>query len=223
MGFIQDYITIVCLGSVCALAYYLIFMPTQQKFDKWGKVFKPNATKPTDENIVTKIKRLYNLSIQPFEEKVVPISSLWLYPVRGIKGFKVKEIGITPYGPKNDRQWVIIDKIKGRPLACDNSDVITFLRQKIESGDSIEPIELKLMFQDNSCFPDIKKRNHILRFDKDYSKSEYVECAKGYRGYKEDDDVNQWLSDVFEEEVFLIRAEPGRLMNLDKERLPSMQ
>ena len=43
-------------------------------------------------------------------------------------GFKVEKIGITPYGPKNDRQWVIIDKIKGAPLACHNSEVITFLR-----------------------------------------------------------------------------------------------
>jgi len=42
-----------------------------------------------------------------------------------------------------------------------------------------------------------------------------VECAKGYRGYKEGDEVNKWLSEIFDEEVFLIRAEPGRLMNLD--------
>lgn len=179
----------VSVGSLCALIYYLLFMK-QEKYDKWGKLAIPNATKPPEENIVKKIKRLYNLSIQPVEEKEVKICSLWLYPVRGIKGFKVPTIGITPYGPKNDRQWVIIDKLKGRPLACDNSHIITFLRQKIVSGDSIEPKELKLMFQDNSCFPDVKKRNHILRFDKDYSKCEYVECAKGYRGYKEDEEVN---------------------------------
>ena len=168
MGFLYDYMMIVTGGAVCGFFYYCFFM-TQKKLDKWGKVAIPNATKPPEENIVERIKRLYNLSIQPAEEKEVKISSLWLYPVRGIKGFKVDQIGITPYGPANDRQWVIIDKIKGRPLACDNSHIITFMRQKIESGDSIEPKELKLMFQDNSCFPDIKKRNHILKFNADYS------------------------------------------------------
>lgn len=80
---------------------------------------------------------------------------------------------------------------------------------------------MKIFFQDNSCFPDIEKRRHILDFDADYSKSEYVECANGYRGYKECDEVNQWLSDIFDLDVMLVRAEPERLMTLDKNRLPT--
>ena len=202
MGFLQDYFTIVVVFTTGAALYYFVveflFKTKKDEKDPVGKPKIPNASTPPAENMVERIKRLYNLTIKANREKEVKIVSIWLYPVRGIKGFKVNECGITPYGPKNDREWVIIDMKKLKPLACDNSHIVTFLRQKIESGNSLNPIELKIFFQDKECFPDIKKRSHILRFDKDYSKSEFVECAKGYRGYKESDDVNKWLSDVFE-------------------------
>ena len=68
----------------------------------------------------------------------------------------------------------------------------------------------------------MKKRSHILYFDKDYSNSEFVECNKGYSGYKEDDEVNDWLSEIFDEPVFLLRSQKDRLTELDKSRLPAM-
>jgi uncharacterized protein YcbX len=43
-----------------------------------------------------------------WEEKEVKIHSMWLYPMRGVKGIKVEHCEITPYGLKNDRIWVII-------------------------------------------------------------------------------------------------------------------
>ena len=121
--------------------------------------------------MVDRIKRLYDLSIKPTQEKEVKIESIWLYPVRGIKGFKVDYCGITPNGPKNDREWVIIGMEKLKPLSCDNSHIVSFLRQQIEEGDPVDPKALKIFFQDKECFPDIKKRSHILRFDADYSKA----------------------------------------------------
>ena len=58
-----------------------------------------------------------------------------------------------------------------------------------------------------------------MRFDKDYSKSEFINANKNYRGYKEDDEVNEWLTQVFEEPCILIRAESDRIMDLDTNRL----
>lgn len=70
-----------------------------------------------------------------------------------------------------------------KPIANNNNHVTSFLRQ-IRSKE--DPNELKIIFQDKECFPDIEKRRVFLRFDKDYSKSEYVNANKNYRGYKED-------------------------------------
>jgi len=72
--------------------------------------------------------------------------------------------------------------------------------------DPINPKQLKLYFQDSECLPHIKKREHILEFDKDYSKSEFIEASGNYRGYKESDEVCKWLTELFGEEVMLIRS-----------------
>jgi len=55
-----------------------------------------------------------------------------------------------------------------------------------------------------------------LRFDEDYSGAEFIEAANNYRGYKECDEVCKWLSDIFEQEVIIIRAEKHRVMTLNK-------
>ena len=47
-----------------------------------------------------------------------------------------------------------------------------------------------------------------------------MEAKKNYRGYLESAEVNQWLSSIFEEEVYMIRAEKSRLSTIDRSRLP---
>lgn len=137
--------------------------------------------------------------------------------MRGIKGIKVTECEVTPLGVKKDRNWVIICKKKMKPVANHNNSIITFLRQLNKKN---TPNELKLVLQDTECFPDLKKRNHTLYFDQDYSKAEFVNANKSYRGYKESDEVCEWLSEIFEEPVVLLRAEKERMMECDKARLP---
>ena len=65
---------------------------------------------------------------------------------------------------------------------------------------------------DDECFPDVKKRSHELRFDRNYQGCEVTHCDKKYRGYKESDEVNEWLSQIFGQPVFIMRAEPDRNM-----------
>lgn len=59
-----------------------------------------------------------------------------------------------------------------------------------------------------------------MYFDRDYSESEFINANKSYRGYKESDEVCDWLSEIFEEPVVLLRAEKERMMDLDPARLP---
>jgi hypothetical protein len=54
MGFIQDYLTIVCVTTILAVIWYVFFMTTA-KLDKFGKPIISNASKPPEENIVKRI------------------------------------------------------------------------------------------------------------------------------------------------------------------------
>lgn len=71
---------------------------------------------------------------------------------------------------------------------------------------------LRIYLQDKLCFPDLTVREQFLDFDKEYKQQDFIECAENYRGYKEKDEINQWLSQIFEEEVMIIRAPKDRLM-----------
>lgn len=105
-----------------------------------------------------------------------------------------------------------------KPIANHNSELITYLRQMFRAD---HPNEFKIFLQDKYCLPDIQKRNHILYLDKDYSNSEYVEAEKGYRGYKEDNEINEWLSEVLQVKCFVLRADKNRLMKVQASHLPS--
>jgi len=146
---------------------------------------------------------LYNLKIKPNQEKSVKIKEMYLYPVRGVLGIKVKWVEITPFGLKLDRNWVIIGTKKMKPLSNDNSEVITFLRQEFVDE---ERTKLRLFLQDDKCFPELEKRELFLDFNREYTDKEFVECAENYRGYKESDEINLWLSEIFDQEVFIMRA-----------------
>lgn len=60
-----------------------------------------------------------------------------------------------------------------------------------------------------------------MDINKDYSKSEIMEAKKNYRGWVESDEINKWLSLIFQSEVILMRAMPERRMGLDNARLPN--
>jgi uncharacterized protein YcbX len=47
------------------------------------------------------------------------------------------------------------------------------------------------------------------------STSEFVECENNYRGFKESLEINEWLTAIFGEKVFLIKCEKERVMTLD--------
>ena len=130
--FIRDYCIFVFVCTAMASLWFTLwrfFTP----LDKYGKPKEPNAddTSKGGDPVTAKnrIKEIYNLKLEPADEKPIPIKALYLYPVRGIKGIRVDVAEIQPFGLKNDRQWVIIDKEKMKPVANHNSHLITFLRQ----------------------------------------------------------------------------------------------
>jgi uncharacterized protein YcbX len=123
-------------------------------------------------------------------------------------------VEVTPYGFKNDRIWVIIDTTTMEPVAAHNSHLITFFRVVFVKDD---PNSLKICLQDTLCFPDIKKRSVILKLNQNYTEAEFVQAESSYRGYKERDEINDFLSLILQQDVMLLRSSPSRLMHIDKE------
>ena len=129
MSFLEDYFKFVGVITLVAFINFGFFYfrdPTGQQGKK--SKYKPNASAPEKEDQVVKIRSLYQMGIPEYHEKPVKLKSLWLYPVRGVKGIKRDFLEITPYGIINDRLWVILDKKKLKPVANHNSHLITFLR-----------------------------------------------------------------------------------------------
>ena len=50
-----------------------------------------------------------------------------------------------------------------------------------------------------------------------------IQANKGYAGWKESDEVNNWLSELFGEEVMILRAAKERVTKLNHERLYKSQ
>ena len=215
MSFLRDYLTFVgAVSAIALVAMLLQFCRDPASLNDAKKKYVPNAPPPPKEDTVAKIRSLYKLDLDHSMErtKTVKLKSLWLYPVRGVKGIKCDHLVVTPHGIKNDRLWVILDKKKLKPVANHNSHLITFLRQIIKPD---RPDEVKLVLQDSVCFPQLSKRSHVLPIHKEYPPESFVEGGKNYRGFREDDEVNEWLSAILDVDCILVRAQPDRLMTLD--------
>ena len=86
---------------------------------------------------------LLPLDIKQHYEKSLKIKGIYIYPVEGIRGCRMNSCEITPYGLKGDRNWVIVDKEDMKLIACHNSHIITFLRQRVNPEG---PNEVRLFF-----------------------------------------------------------------------------
>jgi uncharacterized protein YcbX len=170
---------------------------------------------------------LYNTTVKKSDEVPIEIADLYQYPVRGVLGFKVKSIRISSSGPLNDRLWVIINKETLKPHTASNTERNTYLRQEFtDSKNGGEATKVRLFLQADNLLPHLQAdalptREIMLDINKDYSSSEIIVAKKGYRGYLEFDQVNEWLSHIFEQPVILLRAESDRRETIDKQRSPN--
>ena len=60
-----------------------------------------------------------------------------------------------------------------------------------------------------------------MKFDQEYT--EILAAKNLYRGWKESPEVNSWLSEIFEMNLCLIRAEKDRFLTMNSWRLPTAQ
>ena len=162
--------------SALRLLFYVVSNGVKKPDEPKSKNDEPEVPLGGDPKLNReRIRNMYDLKVRPDQEKDVQIKAMYLYPIRGIKGIQVESAEVWPFGMKNDRQWCILSKTKDKPLADHNSAKISLLRMVLlDSKDEItfdacNPKKLKIIFQNEKTCPHIKKRSHILYFDKDYS------------------------------------------------------
>jgi hypothetical protein len=85
--FLLAYLKLVTYISFFGLAFYFCLM-IHKRFFYTRDTTLDNAMPPKKEDIVKKIRANYKLDVCQFREHKIPIKSLWLYPIRGIKGMK---------------------------------------------------------------------------------------------------------------------------------------
>ena len=85
--FVVAYLRLVSFISLLGFGFYLVLV-INQKFFKGRDTVNDDATMPEKEDIVEKVRKVYDLKMTQFHEQKVPIKSLWIYPIRGVKGIK---------------------------------------------------------------------------------------------------------------------------------------
>lgn len=79
---------------------------------------------------------------------------------------------------------------------------------------------VRLFLQDTKCCPNVNRREAILDYGTLGDEIDIITAKNGQRGYKEADDISEWLSEILEEEVVLIRAVEDEGGEVDGERFP---
>jgi len=135
---------------------------------------------------------------------------------------EVSSVQITPHGLVGDRNWVIVNAKTQKTIQNENSHRITLIRLEIKDKNCNELI---CKLQDDKCVPELKQREIVLSYNKEYTKEDNYEGCFNYmnqqlKGFKESKEINDWFSAVLGEEAYVIKAAKDRKMGLDMEKLP---
>ena len=79
---------------------------------------------------------------------------------------------------------------------------------------------VRLYLQDDKCYPDLKKREAILDYGTLGDEIDIVTAKNGQKGYKEAEEVSEWLSSILDEPVILVRALVDEVAVVDAQRFP---
>lgn len=207
------------------LSYYLVGVAVA--YGLWRLLStqeSPEEDKPVVDEV--DIRQHYAFDVKESDEVQVPLKAIYQYPVRGVKGTRVQRIALTSSGPLNDRIFVVLSQINMKPLSCDNCEVLTYIRQEfLPDNDPLTAHSVRLFLQKENL-PDhlknLKVTEWILKIEQNPN-AKLIIGNKGYRGYTVSHEANEWLSQVFNQKVILLRAGDGRRTEIDHKRLPKSQ
>jgi len=77
------------------------------------------------------------MNVQEMEEKEIKIKSMFIYPIRGVRGIEVDECEVTPAGLKWDRLWVFVDSDSRKPLDNSNNEITSYFRLQFMENNNV--------------------------------------------------------------------------------------
>ena len=206
------------VGIVVAYALWRLVNPSS------GTGIDGAEDKPVVDEV--DIREYYSFDVKECEEAKVPIQAIYQYPVRGVKGTRVQRIALTSSGPLNDRIFVVLSQINMKPLSCDNNSMLTYMRQEfLPDNDPLTAHSVRIYLQETDLPPHLEKlkvKELVLKIELD-PKAKLIIGNKGYRGYMVSHEANEWLSQVFDQRVVLLRAADGRRTEINHKRLQKSQ
>ena len=121
---------------------------------------------------------------------MIKIKEIYVYPIKSLKGISLKTAEISETGIKYDRYWMLID----------------------ENGNFITQREIpKLTMFHVSFLSDhlvVRFENKTISIPKTLTIKDIQECEiweEKINGYKENDKINNWFSNILDKKVFLVR------------------
>lgn len=131
------------------------------------------------------------------------VTELWIYPIKSCRGISVSSLEIDQFGPRYDRQWMIVD-CENKFITLRNQSRLAFIKTEIDS----ENLYLKF---DSSSGP----KKLAVSLTKESSIVESVTVwADTFLAGVESDDVNLALSDFLEQKVKLVRYQKESFRDL---------
>ncbi|MBC7465826.1 MAG: MOSC domain-containing protein, partial [Bdellovibrio sp.] len=127
------------------------------------------------------------------------VTELWIYPIKSCRGISVSELIIDQFGPKYDRQWMIVDS-ENRFITLRNQSRLALITTEIDSEN------LYLKFDSKKFF---------VRLHDECSKLDTVTVwADSFLAGIESDEINQALSDFLKQPVKLVRYQKESFRDL---------
>ena len=177
----------------------------QRKFG--GSEKSKNSEKNNKEKVEPyDLNKIYDMSIKQEDEVDVAIKEIWIYPIRGARGIKVDQVELTRGGIKGDRSWVVYDFETNAQSSSTHTERFSDFELEFLPGDKSK---LKFSLRNDTLYPHLTKRYHILDYNKDYKGAKYNEhwyWDKKVNGYQESEELDRWLSQIFGKPVTMVRS-----------------
>ena len=198
-------------------AFFQIVLFTAGAYLKW---FRPLPKKNEDIIFILALRKRYKSAKKPIhssDEKLIPISEMYVYPIRGMRaGSEVDSFELGAYGIKYDREIVLVTKKdltlvtynKYFPMAC--------LRQSLKGSKLTITTEYPEKLTTKGLPGSLTLEMNI---NPETDLGAFAVCKKGYAGYKYPDDVCKWLSIAIDKDVIAIRSSMTRKNALDPKRI----
>ena len=124
--------------------------------------------------------------ISSSEEKHFKIEKMYVYPIRGIKALPTDHLEIGPHGVKYDREFVLIDPVKNKPVTASKNQDVACLTQSMDGWEVLitteRPDRLDAKGLSRTCT--LATLNTDPEMDETHHQG-LVEVNKSYSGYKQ--------------------------------------